>query len=271
MEKSMLPKIQRSLAVIVRAACVTVVAFFSSPTDAAEVRVLSAAAMQSVFKDIRDDFQRVSGYRLVIHYGTVGAVNEWAMAGEEADVIIGSSQSMAALVAAGKVDGNSRVAISKTGIGLVTQAGIELNVKSVDDFKRALLGAKAIVYADPSRGGAAGIHVAKVIDQLGLTKEIKPKLRLANGGDISEVTLSLGPTAIGITQISEIADKPRVQLVGPLPKSLQNYTVFMAGVPTHAAQLAGANALLKFFRSPRGSAVIKAKGMEGFGFDGGTE
>ena len=30
---------------------------------------------------------------------------------------------------------------------------------------------------------------------------------MAAGGDITEVTLSLGPTAVGITQISEIADK----------------------------------------------------------------
>ena len=54
----MLPNIQRTLAVIARAACVMVVVFFSTPGHAAEVHVLSAAAMQSVFKDIRDEFQR---------------------------------------------------------------------------------------------------------------------------------------------------------------------------------------------------------------------
>ena len=45
--------------------------------------MVSAAAMQSVFKEIRDEFQRTTGYRL--------AVNEWAMGGEEADLIISSS------------------------------------------------------------------------------------------------------------------------------------------------------------------------------------
>jgi len=79
----MLPNIQRLLTVTARAVCVTVVAFFSSPANAAEVHVLAAAAMQSVFKDIRDDFQAVSGYRLIIHYGTIGAVNEWAIAGRK--------------------------------------------------------------------------------------------------------------------------------------------------------------------------------------------
>jgi molybdate transport system substrate-binding protein len=267
MEKSMLPNIRRTLAMTARAACVMVVASFSRPGDAAEVHVLSAAAMQSVFKEIRDEFQRTSGYRLVPHYGTIGAVNEWTMGGEEADVIISSSQSMPALVYQGKIQSGSQTAICQTGIGVVVRAGIELSVNSVEDFKRALLAAKAIVYADPAHGGAAGIHVAKVIEQLGLTEQLKPKLKLAAGGDITEVTLSFGPTAIGITQISEIADKPEAQLAGPLPGELQNYTVFVAGVPANVPQTEGTMALLKFLRSPIAIAVIRKKGMEDFGSD----
>ena len=88
------PKTRRTLAMTARAACVTIVALFSSTSYAAEIRVLSAAAMQSVFKEIRDEFQQTSGYRLLIHYGTVGAVNEWTVAGEEADLVISSSRSI---------------------------------------------------------------------------------------------------------------------------------------------------------------------------------
>lgn len=225
------PNIQRSLATTVRAASVMIAAFFTSAAHAAEVRVLSAAAMQSVFKDVRDDFQRTTGYKMIIHYGTIGAVNEWTMAGEEADLIIGSSQSMLALVKARKISARSLTPICRTGIGVVVAKGIELHVKSVEDFTRALISTKAVVYADPARGGAAGIHVAKVIAQ-----QLKPKIRLGAGGDITEVTLGLGPSALGITQISEIADKPKAQLVGPLPEELQNYTVFVAGVPANAPQ-----------------------------------
>src|SRR5262245_43599531 len=271
MEKSMPPKIQRTPAMTARAACVTFVAFFSGSGDAAELRVLSAAAMQSVFKEIREEFQRTSGFRLVPHYGTIGAVNEWTIGGEEADLIISSAQSMLSLVYQGKIQAGSQTAICQTGIGVVTAAGIELTVNSVEDFRRALLAAKVIVYADPARGGAAGIHVAKVIGQLGVTEQIKPKLRLAAGGDITEVTLSLGPGALGITQISEIADKPEAQLAGRLPEELQNYTVFVAGVPANIPQSEGAKALLKFLRSPKVVAVIRTKGMKDFGSDGGSE
>ena len=262
--------VRRLLVVSARAACIMFVVS-SSLGHAAEIRVLSAAAMQSVFKEVVEDFQRTSGYRLIIHYGTIGAVSEWVMNGEEADIIIGSAQSIPPLVYQGKLQAGSQRALCQTGVGVVAPEGIEISIRSVEDFQRALLGAKAIVYADPSRGGAAGIHVAKVIEKLGLTQKLKPKLRLAAGGDITEVTLSLGPGAVGITQISEIVGKSQAQLAGPLPEELQNYTVFVAGVPANAPESRGATDLLEYLRSPKVLAVIRAKGMKDFGPSGGSE
>lgn len=264
--------LRRMLAPMARTAPLMIAAaLFTNLGHAAEVHVLSAAAMQSVFKEIRPEFERTSGHKLTIHYGTIGAVNEWILGGEEADLVIGSSQSMPALVKQGKIDASSEMVICKTGIGVVAAADAEISVVSVDEFKRALMAAKAIVYADPVRGGAAGIHVAKVIEKLGLTDRLKPKLRLGAGGDITEVTLALGSGALGITQISEIADKRDAQLVGALPQELQNYTVFVAGVPTNAPKTETVLALQKFLRSPIAIAAIRAKGMEDFGSDGGSE
>ena len=79
-----------------------------------------------MFKEIRDEFQRTTGYRLVLHYGTIGAVNEWTMGGEETDLIISSSQSMPSLVYQGKIQAGNQTAICQTGIGVVVAAGIEL-------------------------------------------------------------------------------------------------------------------------------------------------
>src|SRR5262249_2854506 len=271
MEKSMLPNIQRTLAVTARAACVMVVAFFSTPGHGAEVHVLSAAAMQSVFKDIRDEFQRTSGYRLVLHYGTIGAVNGWAMGREEAGLVISSSQSMPSLVYQGKIQAGSQTAICQTGIGVVVAAGIELDVTSVEDFKRALLAAKAIVYADPAQGGAAGVHVAEIIEQLGLTDQLMPKLRLAAGGGISEWRLPPGPTPVRSTPSSRTPANDHARPPGSLPEGVPNSPVFAAGVPADAPQSGGVPALLKFLRGPKAIAVIRAKGMKDFGSDGGSE
>src|SRR5260370_27008715 len=72
----------------------------AQPGHAAEIRILSAAAMQSVFKEIGGAFERASGHRLIFHYGTIGAIHQWVMGGEEADLVIGSTLSTPALVKA---------------------------------------------------------------------------------------------------------------------------------------------------------------------------
>src|SRR5689334_9986601 len=147
-------------------------AITAPPAQAAEIRVLSAAAMQTVFHMITDEFERTSGHKIVFAYTTMGAITERVLAGETADVIIGSTQSMEKLAKVGRIDAASRVEIARVGIGAVVPAGApKPPLASADDLKAALLGAKTVVYAFPAGGGAAGVHIAKVIDALGIAEQ----------------------------------------------------------------------------------------------------
>src|SRR6266849_5678824 len=170
----------------------------ASPAAADEIRLLSAAAMQAPFKDLVGKFERQSGHRLLITYTTMGAITERVLGGETADVIIGSTPSMARLAKEKRIDADSRVTIAKVGIGLVVPIGSpKPPIRSVADLKRALLAAKTVVYARPSGGGAAGIHVAAVIEKLGLTEALKARTIYGTGGDITEVTFGQGYGALG--------------------------------------------------------------------------
>jgi molybdate transport system substrate-binding protein len=183
------------------------------------------------------------------------------MRGEDADLVISSPSSISSLVTTGKVDAGSEVSISRTGIGIVVPSGMPApTVSNVDDFKRALLSAKTIVYANPAGGGAAGIHIARVIEKLGLADDVKPRTMLAKGGDVTEVTLQQGAGALGMTQVSEIVGKPGAQLV-EVPDELQNYTGFVAGRPAGSKKSEAVDAFIKFLRTPRAVAVMKEKGM----------
>jgi molybdate transport system substrate-binding protein len=193
----------------------------------------------------------------------MGAINERVMQGETPDLLIGSSQSISNLLKAGRIEPHSQLQICKVGVGVVVPSGgVKPPIESISDFKLALLQARVIVYADPNRGGAAGIHIARVIDKLGLAGQLKPKTKYGAGGDVTEVTLAQGNGALGMTQISEIVEKEGAEFVGPLPKELQNYTGVGAGIPTGMPQSESVTAVLKFLRDPTAIAVIKAKGME---------
>lgn len=149
---------------------------------AAEIRILSAAAMQTIFKIAGDEFERSSGHKLVFVYATMGAITNRVMAGETADLIVGSTQSMEQLAKAGKIDGGSRVTIAKVGIGAVVATGTpKPAIATIEELKRALLAAPTVVYALPAGGGAAGIHIARVIEQLGIAEQLKPRTRFGAG------------------------------------------------------------------------------------------
>lgn len=239
------------------------VALFGSHARAGEVRLLSAAAMQSVFKSIAGEFERTSGHTLVITYATMGAITQRVLNGETADLIIGSAPSISTLVNEGKLRPGSQLTICKVGVGIVVPSGTgKPTVTSAADLQRALLDAKTIVYADPAGGGAAGIHVARVIAHLGIATQLKPKTKFGAGGDVTEVTLASSPGALGLTQISEIVNKAGAEFVGLLPEELQNYTVVAAGFPVGTITTGAVASFVAFLRSPTAIAAMKGSGMQ---------
>lgn len=111
-------------------------------------------------------------------------------------------------------------------------------------------------YADPAGGGAAGIHFAKVLEKLGIAAEMKLKSKLLQSAGGLPSALIGGEAELGITQVSVIVGTPGLELVGPLPAELQNYTVFAAGVVTGAKEAEAAKALITFLISSAAVAVL---------------
>jgi len=232
------------------------IGLLASPARAAEIRLLSAASMQTVLKEVTGDFERASGHTITIRYSTMGAITDRVIGGEPADLVISSPASISTLASRGKIDAASQVTIAKTGVGIIVPSGTpKPGIATIEDFQRALLGAKVIVYANPAGGGAAGIHFTRLIEKLGLAEQLKPKIKFGAGGDVAEVTLAEGDGALGLTQVSEIVGKPGAQFV-PLPEQLQNYTGFVAGTPAGAKQPDAVTALIQFLKSPTAVAVI---------------
>jgi molybdate transport system substrate-binding protein len=244
-------------------AAVLAASSMAASAQAAEIRLLSAAAMQTVFGMISNEFERTSGHKLVFAYTTMGAITQRVLAGETADLIVGSTQSMERLAQDGRIDPASRVTIARVGIGAVVPTGTaKPPIGSADELRRALLAASTVVYAFPAGGGAAGVHIAKVIDRLGIAEQLKTKTRFGQGGDVTEVTLAQGPGAFGMTQISEIVHKPGADYVGPFPTELQNYTGVTIGTPAGAQPSEAVKALVAFLQGPSAVAAIRTRGME---------
>ena len=69
------------------------------------------------------------------------------------------------------------------------------DMSSVDAFKRSLLAAKSIVYADPAKGGASGVYFASVLDRLGIAEQMKPKTILVPGAQAADIVAKGEPSS----------------------------------------------------------------------------
>jgi len=209
------------------------------------------------------DFEKSSGNKVTVAYGTAGAVAERVQKGEAADIVISSVPMIDRLQAQGKVAAGDRVTFAKVGVGAFVRKGTaKPDISSADAFKRAMLAARSIAYPDPAGGGASGIYVASLLERLGIAGEMKPKTKLLPPTEVLYGSVASGDVEIGFNQISEILAQPTVELAGPLPSAIQNYTQFAPGIVTSNNQADAGRALVAFLSSPAAQTVLKAKGFE---------
>ena len=229
---------------------------------AAEVKVLTAGAMKEVVLSAVPDFEKATGHKVSVANDTAGGLSRRILGGEAFDVAVITPAAIDDLVSKGKVTAGSRVNLAQVGIGVMVKAGApKPDVSTVDAFKRALLEAKSVAYIDPASGGSSGIYLAALFDKLGIADQIKPKAKLKQGGYVGELIVS-GEAELGIHQISEIVPVKGVTLVGPLPKEIQNVTVYAAGMASNAADAEAAKALIKVLAGPSAAAELSGKGMD---------
>ena len=234
----------------------------AQPAAAVEINVLGANAMMAALKAVASEFERTSGHKLTLSFGSAGQVKSRVEAGDAIDVAISSAPAMEDLIKQGKIAADSRVVVAKVGLGVAVRAGTpKPDISTPEAFKNTLLAAKSIGRPDPAQAGAAGPYIVQLLERLGIAAEVNAKSKLSAGPAIAE-NLAKGEADIGITQASELVLKPGVDFVGPFPKELQNVTVFAAGISTSTKQRDAANTFIKFLTEAAAAGEIKKTGME---------
>ena len=234
----------------------------TAAADPAEIKVLTSVALTSALDELAPQYERATGNKLVIGYSLIADIRKRIIAGETADVIILSRPVMDELQKQDKFAPASIVNVAGTAVGVTVRAGApKPDIGSADALKRSLLAAKSIVYADPAKGGASGVHFAKVVDRLGIADEIKSRTILVPGAQAADL-VAKGEAEIGVGQTSEIVPVAGAQLVGPLPGDLGSVTLFAAAIGAGSKVPEAAKSLIQFLTGPTAAPVFKSKGLE---------
>jgi molybdate transport system substrate-binding protein len=235
--------------------------------QAAEVKVLSAVGMREVMLDQGPKFERATGHTLAMTFDASGLIVNRIEAGEAIDVVMILRAGLERLMQDGKVLAGSGIDLASSIAAVAVRQGApKPDISSPDAFKRMLLDAKLIARPNPADGGASGVHIAKVLERLGIADEVKAKTVIfGSPGDpraMPGYVVASGRAEIALHQLQELLAVPGIEIVGPFPKDLQGAFMFSGGVATGAKEAGAAKALINFLRTPDAAAVIKAKGME---------
>jgi molybdate transport system substrate-binding protein len=235
-----------------------------SSASAVEIRVLSTIAVKSVMEDLIPRFERESGHRVAIQYGTTAVLKKQIEAGENFDVAIFTPPELIEeMIKQGRIAADTRSDFARTSVGVAVRRGTpKPDISSLEAFRNSLLAAKTIGYTDPARGGTSGVHLKAVIESFGIAGQVDAKAKLSPGIPPLVESIANGEVEIGVLQISEIVADPRLELVGPLPKGAEKATVMTIGLRTDSKVAAAGLALIRFLTSPDVAPVIKARGLE---------
>jgi molybdate transport system substrate-binding protein len=233
-----------------------------APAAAGEIVVFCPGAVQSVVRPMVKTYEEKSGNTVKFEFATAGAVAKRVADGETGDVVLTTNKALAALAKDGKVDGGSIKDLGSMGVGVAVKAGApKPDIHDVDAFKKSMLAARSVMFANPAKGGQSGIHVAKVFAELGLDKALGSKIQLRDRGPDGLKEVATGDIEIGLGQISEILANKNVVLVGPLPPAIQGAVTFSGAVHAQAKDKATAKALIELLTSPEAKEKFKAVGF----------
>lgn len=224
------------------------------------MKVFSSIAVQPAVEALLPSY---GGVRPEFVWNTAPALIKRLQAGETADLLILNRAGMDAMQREGRILPGSEVTLASSPAAVAVKAGApHPDISTADGLKRTLLAARAISYSDPKAGGASGIHFAKVIEQMGIAREVNAKNRFPPAGGLCARFLPTGEVELAIQQIPELKQVAGIEIVGPLPKPYELVTVFVAGTEKESANAAEAKALVDFLRTPAAAGVFRDKGLD---------
>ena len=243
---------------------------FPLRATAAEIMVFAPGGVRSALLGAAASFERETGNKVNFTFGTGGGIQKQVAGGAVADVTVLPVAGISDLEKKGLTAPDSRVAVGSVGVGIGIKAGAPRpKIGTPEEFRESLLAAKSITYADPARGGTSGTYFATVVlGRLGIVEQLKGKTVLTAVGEDAVRRVANGDSEMVIVQSSEITAVPGAELVGPLPKELQNDIPYAAVVLKTGKEPDAARAFVRYLISPSGLAAFRAAG---FAFPGASK
>ena len=224
----------------------------------AKIKVMSAIVIKAAYTQLAAHFERRFGHAIETEWLPSIDIRQRLKAGEIADLFFMSREAIEELVSFEVVEANKIVNLAKAGIGVAVREGTPLpKIKTVEEFRGALLKARSIAYST----GPSGDYLIGLFDRLGLSTALENKTRVIKDEPVAAL-VARGEIDLGFQQKSEILPISGVSYVGPLPPEIQNYTTIAVGQHLRASSPHAAQQWVDFLLRPESSQAINQTGLD---------
>jgi len=227
------------------------------------LNILSGGAAQGLVASLAAKFKAMTGFDIAGEFGAVGAMSDKLRQGTPTDIVILTTAIVAKLAEENLVVPASIADVGLVETALAVRAGDPLvTPRDAASLRTALLAADAIFVPD-TKTSTAGIHVAGVLQQLGIADEVAARLKIYPNGATAMRHLAASDAVrpIGCTQSTEIISTSGVVLSGSLPPGSELATMYTAAVTTSAAHAKQAQSLIGLLTAAEQRALRERAGF----------
>ena len=229
-----------------------------SVVQAAELQIIAGGGIAGALNEIAVLFERASGHKLVIRYGTAPELIKMATSGVAFDVGVVPQDVWKDPAARAQIAPGPTPDVARVGLGVAVRAGApKPDISTAAALKQTLLKAQSIASIPAS---ATGAQLAGIYERLGISNEMKAKTKAQPTPKQVAEAVANGDAELAVFGLNVLID-PRLDIVGPFPADVQREVVYAAGVAANSKEPEAARAFVAYLMSPPAIAVIKAKGM----------
>jgi len=234
-----------------------VLTFSSNASAQSEITLLSPDPIKATIEKLVGDFEAKSGTQVKITYGTGVSTRATVASGQALDVSILFAPFPEALKTGNIVPGSATV-IARLRLALAVQKGApKPDISTPEAVKRALLNAKSILSVDPAQGSVGGIALA-TLEKLGITDQVKPKIKWVRTGIIVQESVANGEAEIALGPYLSDMRNPGLDVVGALPPEASTPVDITGFLSTSVKDPKAAKALLDYLSSHEAAPVYEA-------------
>ena len=235
-------------------------ALLAGVASAAEIRVLSAGAIEPGLKAAAAAVEKYTGHVILITFNTAPELRKRMDSNPVFDVVIAPPAVISDFAATGKLLA-ARANVGRVGMGVTVRDGAPLpDISNAEALKRSVLDAESLVFNRAS----TGLYLEGLLKKMDIYTQVEGKsTRYPDGAAVMEHVIKGKGREIGFGAMTEILlyQGKGLKLAGPVPAEVQNYTSYTAAPLASGAQAALAQEFVAFLSGPLGKPLFVAAGV----------